>query len=660
MTLRATALGVALLVIGVAWLRYACLITFGANIDNSVPSGPALLALLVLIGLDRLLAWLRRRRVLASSEIAVAYIIVLVGIPLSSLGIVRPMLPSLTALRYFAEPSNNLAALAPLVPAWAAPTSESVITSYFEGAPSEQVPWSAWAVPLASWAVFLGCFFVALLAVSVLLRRPWTEHDRLTYPVATFAVELVGREGAVSPLPLLRDPLMWVGFGLAALFDGTNVAEALNPGAPALGLTYHLGGLFTERPWSALQAVVFYHRPEFIGFGYLVPIEILGSTWGFYLLLRLLSVGATAVGWEPPGFPFLLRQSAGAYVAMAGLLAWFARHSLAESLRGLLGGAGAERRLGRVPPAPSAAGRPEAGGRTPRGWAWIALAVGLLGMLIWARAAGMQVGLAALYFAVMLAIAITFARVRAETGVPTNWAFPFGEAKKLILEATGSAMWAPGGNLRGLTMMSVMNFLCRGYFPGLMAFGIESLELGERMRARRREIIGALLVAFLVGLPLAYAMHLQAFYQYGANVLEGGTISGGYRTSLARAEFDLLSSMQDNAVLPQRLATGFAAGGAGVVVLLSALRHHFLRLPVHPLGYALATSYGYLLWGPFFVVWLVKSLVVKLGGARTYRRLVPLFLGIAFGHLFVAGLLWGAFGAMLPGELYRKLHIDIG
>ena len=96
------------------------------------------------------------------------------------------------------------------------------------------------------------------------------------------------------------------------------------------------------------------------------------------------------------------------------------------------------------------------------------------------------------------------------------------------------------------------------------------------------------------------------------------------------------------------------------MVLLSVLRHHVLRLPVHPLGYALATSYGYLLWGPFFTVWLVKSLVVKLGGARAYRRLVPLFLGIAFGHLFVAGLLWGAFGALLPGELYRRLHIDIG
>ncbi len=639
MTLRATILGVALLVIGVAWVRYACLITFGANIDNSVPSGPALLALLALIGLDRLLAWLRRRRVLQAREIAVAYTIVLVGIPLSSLGIVRPMLPSLTALPYFAETSNNFADLAGLVPSWVAPTDEGVITGYFEAAPTERVPWDAWLTPLGAWMVFLGGFFAALVALAVLLRRPWTEHDRLTYPVATFAVELVGREGAVSPLPLLRNTLMWIGFGLAAVFDGMNVAEAMNPGIPALGLYYPIGGLFTERPWSTLQSVVFYHRPEFIGFGWLVPVEILGSTWGFYLLIRLLAVGATAVGYEPPGFPFLMRQSAGAYLAMAIILLWAARRSLGQSLRDLV--------------------RREAGGRPSRGGAWLVLAVGLLAMLVWANAAGMQLALAGLYFVAMLLIAVTFARIRAETGVPTNWAFPFGEAKKIILEATGTQVWSRAG-MQGLTIMSMMNFLCRGYFPGLMAFGIESLELGERMRARRREIIGALVIAFAVGLPLAYAMHLQAFYQYGANVLEGGTIAGGYRTSLARGEFELLSGMVENPGLVQRLATGFAAGGAGVVTVLSILRHHFLRLPVHPLGYALATSYGYLLWAPFFTVWLIKSLVVKLGGARAYRRLVPLFLGIAFGHLFVAGLLWGAFGALLPGELYRRLHIDIG
>ena len=74
----------------------------------------------------------------------------------------------------------------------------------------------------------------------------------------------------------------------------------------------------------------------------------------------------------------------------------------------------------------------------------------------------------------------------------------------------------------------------------------------------------------------------------------------------------------------------------------------------------MATSYGYLMWGSFFLVWVVKALVVRLGGARLYRRLAPLFLGIAFGHFFTAGILWGAFSIFLPREMFRNLHIDIG
>ena len=66
------------------------------------------------------------------------------------------------------------------------------------------------------------------------------------------------------------------------------------------------------------------------------------------------------------------------------------------------------------------------------------------------------------------------------------------------------------------------------------------------------------------------------------------------------------------------------------------------------------------MWGSFLAVWVVKVLVVKLGGARLYRRLSPLFLGIAFGHFFTAGILWGACSIFLPQERFRNLHIDIG
>ena len=40
-------------------------------------------------------------------------------------------------------------------------------------------------------------------------------------------------------------------------------------------------------------------------------------------------------------------------------------------------------------------------------------------------------------------------------------------------------------------------------------------------------------------------------------------------------------------------------------------------------------AYGDPLWGPFLSVWIIKKLVMKYGGMRMYRKLVPGFLGLA-------------------------------
>jgi hypothetical protein len=626
---------------GVWWVRYACLITFGANIDNPVPSGPALAALLLLIGLDRLLAWACRRRIISGAEIAVAYTIALVGIVFSSLGVVRYLLPSLTVPRYFADPSNEFEAIAKLIPSWVAPSSAEATRTYFEGASGAGVPWADWAHPLLAWTGFLGCFYLALLAIALLLHRQWTEHDRLTYPLVSFGIELIGRERLAFALPLLRDPLMWIGFGLAALYNGLNIAHALNPSVPALGEGYPVGSLFTERPWSALSPVYAYYRPEFVGFGYLVPQGILASTWVFYLAASFALVLGSAFGQESGSFEFMMPQSVGAYLAMAVALLWAARHSLADA-------------AGRLRSA-------EATGVAPATRAtYLVLALALAGMLTWMIAAGMNWVMAASYTAVLLGIAITQARVRGETGVPSNWVFPFGEARRMLVSLTGSEFWAPRRDFRSLAILAVTGCLSRGYFPALMAFQIEGLELGKRLQARRGEMVSALLVAFALGLSFAFVMHLQAFYEHGANVLEGGTVAGGYRTQDAKEHFDELSALFTRQAPPDNRYRALVVTGGVLATSLVGLRHRLLTFPLHPLGYAMATNYGYCLWSSFLLVWMAKTAIVWLGGAGLYRRMAPLFLGIAFGHLFVAGLLWAAFGTLLPGEAYRKMHIDIG
>jgi hypothetical protein len=86
---------------------------------------------------------------------------------------------------------------------------------------------------------------------------------------------------------------------------------------------------------------------------------------------------------------------------------------------------------------------------------------------------------------------------------------------------------------------------------------------------------------------------------------------------------------------------------------LSVLRFRFLRFPLHPLGYVIGTAYEahspY--WGPFFLVWLLKLTILKLGGARLYKQLIPAFLGLALGHFLVAGVGWGTLSLFINPDV---------
>ena len=83
------------------------------------------------------------------------------------------------------------------------------------------------------------------------------------------------------------------------------------------------------------------------------------------------------------------------------------------------------------------------------------------------------------------------------------------------------------------------------------------------------------------------------------------------------------------------------------------------RFPLSPLGFAIASSYSVFIWFPAFIVWVAKSLIVRFGGARLYRRFVPFFLGLALGHFFSAGVCLGIAG-LWDTELATRYMVHFG
>jgi hypothetical protein len=85
------------------------------------------------------------------------------------------------------------------------------------------------------------------------------------------------------------------------------------------------------------------------------------------------------------------------------------------------------------------------------------------------------------------------------------------------------------------------------------------------------------------------------------------------------------------------------------MVLLTWLRNSFAWWPLHPIGLAISfVTPGAQFWFSIFLAWLVKSGVLKYGGARVYQALLPLFLGFILGAFFAAGL-WNVI-LFLTGE----------
>jgi hypothetical protein len=67
------------------------------------------------------------------------------------------------------------------------------------------------------------------------------------------------------------------------------------------------------------------------------------------------------------------------------------------------------------------------------------------------------------------------------------------------------------------------------------------------------------------------------------------------------------------------------------------MRMRFWWWPFHPLGYAMSTSWGIIVfWFPILVAWVLKTIILGAGGMRLYRRARMFFLGMIFGEFIMA------------------------
>jgi hypothetical protein len=641
--LRPFLIASALLVLITFWMLHTELVT-GRYVTAGVPPLPAVAALLLLIALNPLLGRLHRRLSLSRAEILLIYGFLIVAVPLLGAYMVRAFLPHLTVLSYFATPENGFRNLWDYFPQWLTVPNHEILRQCFEASDDGRVPWRFWLRPIALWMMFFVGLFLTVMCFLVIIRRQWVERERLVFPLLFLPLRMTEGDGA----GFFKNPLMWMGFGIAAVHNLFNIAHAFNPAVPALGFYYNVGQFFTERPLSSLQPLLFFFMPEAVGFGYFMSLEIAFSVWVFYLLNKATALGATVVGYEKAGFPFVQEQSAGGYIAVGLFLLWAARHQIRQCLRKAFWN---DKRVD--------------DSNEPMSYrvAVFGFIAGLIFILTWMRAAGLSLIVAVPYVVILLLFTLVFARIRAETGAPFEFLYPYGLPKAMILNATGTATLMNFGGLGTLTAFSAFAWLSRHHFPEMMgAYQLDNFKLGESTRIRGRVMMWMLLLGLLLGLGCAFWVHLTAYYQYGQNIVEGGSGLGDYRARVAVMEYEAAAKAAQTPVLPDIGKTAATGVGFVIALTLTILRSVFLRFPLHPLGYVIGTAYGIHtpFWGPFLTVWAVKSLILKLGGSNLYKRLTPIFLGLILGHFFTAGIVWTTWSLFISEEVSKRYHLWFG
>ncbi len=281
----------------------------------------------------------------------------------------------------------------------------------------------------------------------------------------------------------------------------------------------------------------------------------------------------------------------------------------------------------------------------PYRFAVFGLLGGLTFLVLWCLWAGMSAITAIVFFALfcILSIALTRLRVQAGLGCIHGPLTP----QELMVVGVGSVRIGA----RNLTILSHFHFMTREMrgVISIMPSQLEGFRISELAKIKPRQLTLAIMLGSIVALFFAYHAMLRTIYALGGNMLNNWRVH-----DMPGQPFRTLSTMLQNPHQPDWMGMQFVGIGCLFTLFLGIMRMRFVWWPFHPIGFAAAFTERTIhwIWAPMLVGWCAKMLALKHGGVRTYRKLLPFFLGLILGDFFMGGF-WGVIGltSNTPGYL---------
>jgi hypothetical protein len=564
----------------------------------------------ILILLNSLVKYRWPSVALHSSELIVILVmgLVVTGLPIFLVG---QLLGLISAPYYRATPENNWENLIhPFLPSWLFPPDEGgAMQWFFEGLPpGKTIPYEVWLRPLFWWLTLIGALFFACFCIVTLLRRQWVEAERLVFPLNEMPRALLDDEGTLPAV--MRTRLFWVGLAIPVLIVCWNTISYWKPGFPKINV--HSGREISLGPHFPAPMIVLYF--SVMSFAFFAETRVTFSIWFFYIVAVVQEGVINRIGYESTradqfvwGMPSLSWQSWGAFVAMVGWSLYMARGHLKAVVLEVIG-----RR-------PSSADREMFSYR----FAVIGLLTSILYMTGWLYRSGMAIPVILLFLPAVLLAYVGITRLVIQTGV--YYLTPPVVAQAFALAVLGNT-WPMQ------TLVAVA--ISYGWFGDVQSIFMPSAAFGARFQEQvgpRWTLPAAIGIALILGFVVVIWTVLTMGYQDGAANFRswyfhfGGGIAGN--------AFDggAIYNLNNPYGTDWRKLTLM---GIGVLAYSSlyVLQNRFVWWPLHPVG--LTTSCLWMLRPTAFSIflgWLAKTVILKYGGVKLYRRVRPLYVGFTAG-----------------------------
>jgi len=179
----------------------------------------------------------------------------------------------------------------------------------------------------------------------------------------------------------------------------------------------------------------------------------------------------------------------------------------------------------------------------------------------------------------------------------------------------------------------------------VMASTANSLRIMEGECKRKRPLFWVIMLSIIITLVSSIWILLELAYSRGGINCNDWFFVGG-----ARAPFDFFVSKITNPSEPNWGGWYITAGGALIMFFLMFMRTKFLWWPFHPIGFAIGPVWIMdQIWFTVFLAWLIKLVIVRYGGLKTFRKFRPLFLGLILGQFTCNGF-WIIIDAIAGGR----------